>query len=59
MTGAQIVAGNAVRLDIQGMATHPHSVELTAAQVRSIGARQQVTMTSSTDNGHMHNVTFN
>jgi hypothetical protein len=32
---------------------------LSADETRQIGARQQVTKTSSTDNNHSHNVTFN
>jgi hypothetical protein len=53
------MAGNAVRLDISGSANHPHTVDLTAAQVAAIGDGQRVTVTSSIDSGHLHNVTFN
>ena len=42
-----------------GNATHPHTVTLTAPQVQQIGARQQVAVTSTTDSGHDHAVTFN
>ena len=59
VTGAQITAANAVLLNIQGTATHAHSVSLTADQVRAIGARTQVSVTSTTDSGHNHTVTFN
>ena len=59
VTAAQIVAANAVSLDIQGSATHAHTVTLTADQVHSIGARQQVVVTSTTEAGHQHTVTFN
>ena len=59
VTGAQITAANAVTLHIQGQATHDHTVALTADQIRSIGAGQQVSMISSTDVGHDHTVTFN
>jgi hypothetical protein len=59
VTAAQITAANAVTLDIRGTATHPHSVALSAAEVGMIGNRQTVAKTSSNDDGHMHNVTFN
>jgi len=42
-----------------GNATHPHTVSLTASQVQQIGARQQVAVTSTTEAGHDHTVTFN
>jgi hypothetical protein len=58
-TAAQITAGGAVALDIRGEATHPHTVELTADDVRRISQRSQVVKTSTTDNGHQHTVTFN
>ena len=59
VTAAQITAANAVTLDIRGTATHPHTVELSAAEVGMIGNRQTVSKTSSNDDGHMHTVTFN
>jgi len=59
ITGAELLAGDAVRLDISGSASHPHTVDLTAEQVADIRDGQRVTMTSSFDAGHMHNVTFN
>jgi hypothetical protein len=59
VTAAQITAAGAVSLNIQGTAPHPHTVELTADEVRRIGQRQQVMKTSSTDAGHSHAVTFN
>ena len=59
VTAAQITAAGAVSLNITGTATHPHTVELTADEVRRIGQRQQVAKTSSTDAGHSHTVTFN
>jgi hypothetical protein len=59
VTGAQITAAGALNLNIQGSATHPHTVTLSADEIRQIGARQQVTKASSTDNSHSHNVTFN
>ena len=59
VTAAQITAANAVSLDIRGDATHPHTVELSAAEVGMIGNRQTVSKTSSSDDGHLHTVTFN
>jgi hypothetical protein len=59
VTAAQITAANAVSLDIRGSATHPHTVELSAAEVGMIGNRQTVAKTSSSDDGHLHTVTFN
>ena len=59
VTGAQITAAGAVSLNIMGQADHPHTVTLTAAQVQQIGSRQQVVVTSTTDAGHQHTVTFN
>ena len=59
ITGAQITAAGALSLNIMGNATHPHTVNLTAPQVQQIAARQQVAVTSTTDAGHDHTVTFN
>ena len=56
---AQLLAGNAIQLSIRGDADHPHTVDLTAAEVTTIGARQRVVKTSTTDAGHLHTVTFN
>lgn len=59
ITSAQITAAAALSLGIQGTATHPHTVTLTGAQVSQIGSRQQVSVTSTSDAGHTHTVTFN
>jgi outer membrane biosynthesis protein TonB len=59
ITGAQLTAGNAVNLDIQGTAAHPHSVQLSASEVQAIADNQRVSKASSTDSGHNHTVTFN
>ena len=59
VTAAQITAANAVSLDIRGSATHPHTVELSAAEVGMIGTGQTVSKPSSNDDGHRHTVTFN
>jgi len=59
VTAAQITAAGALSLNIMGNATHAHTVTLTASQVQQIGAKQQVAVTSTTDSGHDHTVTFN
>ena len=59
VTAAQITAANAVTLSIQGSADHPHSVELSAADVQQIGNNQRVSRTSTSDQAHTHTVTFN
>ena len=59
VTAAQITAAGAANLDIMGNATHPHTVSLSASQVQQVGNRQQVVVTSTTDAGHQHTVTFN
>jgi hypothetical protein len=46
-------------LNIQGTASHPHTVDLTAADISSVAASQRVSKESSSDNGHSHSVTFN
>ena len=61
---AQLMANNAVVLNIRGSATHPHTVELSSGDVSRIAARQRVSAVSSTDDSpdagrHNHIVTFN
>ena len=56
---ARLTAGNAIQLDLRGQADHPHTVDLTAAEVMTIAARQRVAKTSTSDAGHAHTVTFN
>lgn len=58
ITGAQITAGGAIPLNIQGTATHPHMVMISQADLTALKNRQTVTSTSSTDSGHSHTVTF-
>lgn len=59
ITEAQLTAGNAVSLSIRGDADHPHTVQLTAAQVMEIAQRQRVSVDSSNDAAHAHTVIFN
>jgi hypothetical protein len=58
ITAAQITSANAVSLDIQGTATHPHTVEVTQADLRNLQSRQVVTKDSTNNSGHQHTVTF-
>ena len=55
---ADIVAGNAVALDITGSATHPHTVQISQADLTSLKNRQAVSKDSTNNSGHMHTVTF-
>jgi len=55
---ARQTQGSAFALDIQGTASHPHTVDLTQADLTSLVNRQVVSKTSSTNNGHSHAVTF-
>jgi hypothetical protein len=64
VTNVQVMDGNAVQLNIRGSADHPHTVDLTGAEVVQIGGGQRVVKSSSTDpsatfGAHLHTVTFN
>jgi hypothetical protein len=59
VTGAQITAANSIVVDIQGAATHPHTIELLTGQLRMIGMNAQVSVESTANDGHSHRVTFN
>ena len=59
ITSGELTARGAISLNIAGSAGHPHTVELSAAEVGQIADGMQVTKTSSTDDFHSHNVTFN
>ena len=58
ITGAMITADNAVSLDIQGQATHPHTLAVSQGDLTNLKNRQPVSITSSTNSGHSHVVTF-
>ena len=45
-------------LTLTGTPTHTHTVELTSGELGTLKNRQPVTKTSTTDNGHSHEVTF-
>jgi hypothetical protein len=57
--GAQLLAGNAVQLDIRGQADHTHQVSLSADALRAIQAGQPASTRSTSTTGHLHTVTFN
>ena len=64
IASAQLTAGDAISLEIQGSATHPHTVELTMNDVQQIAAGSRVSMESSSSNSsafgnHRHTVSFN
>jgi len=61
---AQLSAGQAITLNIQGDGDHPHTVEISMAELTQIAAGTQVSKTSSQDSSvttgpHTHVVTFN
>jgi hypothetical protein len=58
ITSADITAGNAISLNIQGQASHPHTVDITQAELHTLKSRQAVAKDSTNNNGHMHTVTF-
>jgi hypothetical protein len=58
VTKAQAQAGGAKSYDIQGDSMHPHTVELTAAQMTALADGDSVTVESSEDADHSHSVTI-
>jgi len=59
ITAAKLAEGTAIDLDISGTAGHTHHVQLSGDEVVQIRGGTRVTKTSSTDDGHNHDVTFN
>ena len=59
ITVARLTTGNPISLDITGNADHPHTVELTEAELGQIAGGAQVRKTSTNDSGHAHTVAFN
>lgn len=59
ITSAQLLAGGALSLNIQALATHNHTLDLTAAQVVQVRDGATVTLTSAVGSGHSHTITFN
>src|SRR5262245_11823962 len=63
VTGAQITAGAALTVNIQGTAAHPHTVAISQTELSTLKSRRPVTKESSTDQSntfglHSHSVTF-
>lgn len=63
ITAAELLAGDAVRLNLQGQADHDHAVDLSAADIQAIRGGDTVTSESSTTasasvGAHDHMVTF-
>jgi len=64
ISDAQLAAGNAVQLNIQGSADHPHTLLVSAQGIQAIVAGSSVGVDSTTDpspsaGSHGHRVTFN
>ena len=59
IVAAKLATPQDIDLDIQGGASHPHHVQLSAAEVAQIAGNTRVTKTSTVDSGHSHDVTFN
>lgn len=58
ITGAEMVAGSSVQLNIQGSAPHNHVVALSAEEIATLRRGGAVTRTSSVGDGHDHSVAF-
>ena len=54
---ADVMAGVDKMYNIKGASAHPHMITITAAQFAMLRAGTPVTVTSSNDAGHTHNVT--
>ena len=59
VTGAQLIVGGAVQLDIRGSADHTHVVTLAADAIQAIQAGRPAVTDSTSSTGHVHSVTFN
>ena len=59
ITAAKLASPTDIDLDIKGTAGHSHHITLSAAEVGQVSANARVTKTSTTDDGHNHDVTFN
>jgi hypothetical protein len=63
VTGAEIMAGNQISVNIRGGSDHPHTVVLEMGDLVTLGNGQSVTKESSSDGSptygqHSHTVTF-
>ena len=61
VTAAQLTTADAIALQIQGSASHTHTVELTAADLRAIRRGERLSKESGLNpsGSHGHTVTFN
>ena len=58
VSGADITAAAAKDYDIMGTSPHTHTVSLTAADMEALAAGESVSVTSSSDGTHTHQVTI-
>jgi hypothetical protein len=58
VAAGDITAAAAMDYDITGTADHSHTVSLTAADMDTLAAGESVSVTSSSDAGHTHQVTI-
>ena len=54
---ADVLAGAAKTYNIQGTASHPHTITIRADQMTVLAANGTFTVTSTNDAGHTHDVT--
>ena len=54
---ADVLSGAAKTYNIQGTATHPHTITIRADQMAILAQNGMFTVTSTNDEGHTHNVT--
>jgi hypothetical protein len=59
ITAAQVTGSGPVQINIQGTAGHNHVVALPAAAIVDMQQGRTVETNSTTQDGHMHTVTFN
>jgi len=59
VTQAQMTSGNAVLLDIRGVADHTHTLAVSQSQLAAIATSQRVAVDATTEQAHTHTVTFN
>jgi len=58
IASAEIAAENAVTINIEGTAGHPHMVTVPAAAIRDLRTGRTVQTNSTTTDGHNHTVVF-
>jgi len=58
VTAAEVTTAADITYDIMGTSAHTHEVTLTAADFASLAGGMSVTVTSTTGDGHTHDVTI-